>query len=750
MFKKLMIKVFYSLLVLGILTSCTSQNKSTPAYLNPELSFEERAADLVSRLTLEEKVAQMDRDAPAIERLGVEAFNYQGEALHGIAEAAGGKYMPATSFPQSIAMGSTWNPDLMLRVATAISDEGRAFYNLGEMDISFWSPNINMLRDPRWGRNDEAYSEDPWLMSRIAVAFVKGLQGDHPLYLKTIASPKHFVANNSEFNRHDGNSEVSERWLREYYFPSYKACFHEGGAFATMCAYNRVNGVPACGNNWLLNKVLRDEWGFKGYVVSDCGAIGDIYEHHKYVETPEEASALAVRSGCDLNCGYVYEDALLNAVKQGLISEEELDISVQRLFLARYKLGMFADPEDIPYTSLGADVVESLENRELALESARESIIMLKNEKNTLPISGKVKKLAVIGPNADNVVLGGYSGKPTRRVSVLRGLREHLGERVEILYERGCNITTPEKIDFDPDEVVGFKGPEEELEELIMIREAYLKETAEMDDVLIGRAEELAAEVDQVILVMGTNGFISREESDAEDLRWPGNQGELIKRVHKANPNVVLVLVNGFQITINWEKENIPAIIETWYAGQEQGLAIAEVLSGAYNPGGKLPVTYYRSEDDLPPIEDYDITKGRTYWFFEKEVLFPFGHGLSYTSFEYNNLTTDTESFPASSPTVTVSVEVQNSGPVKGDEVVQLYIKDIHSEEVQALKKLRAFKRVTLEPGESKTLEFSFDEEDFRFWSEKKQDWVLEPGDFEIQVGSSSEDIRLQQLVSAT
>lgn len=724
-----------------------NRQKSSMDYLNPDISFEERASDLVSELTLEEKVAQMTNNAPAIERLGVEAFNYQGEALHGIAEAAGGKYMPATSFPQSIAMGSTWNPGLMLRVATAISDEARAFYNMGEMDISFWSPNINMLRDPRWGRNDEAYSEDPYLMSRIAVAFVKGLQGDHPIYLKSIASPKHFVANNSEFNRHDGTSDISERWLREYYFPSFKACFHEGGAFATMCAYNRVNGVPACGNEWLLNKVLREEWGFKGYVVSDCGAIGDIYENHQYVPTPEEASALAVRSGCDLNCGFVYEDALLKAVNAGLVTEEDMDRSVERLFLARYKLGMFAAHGDVPYDAIGEEAIESKEHQLLATEAARESIVLLKNEENALPVSKDVKTLAVIGPNADNAVLGAYSGKPSHRISVLQGLKAKLGESLEIFYERGCNITTRDKIDFNPDEVVGFKGPEAELEELNMIHAEYLKETREKDEVLIRRAEELAGKVDQVILVMGTNRFISNEESDAENLNWPGNQGELIKRVYHANPNVVLVLVNGFQITMNWEKEHIPAIVESWYAGQEQGVAIADVLFGDYNPGGKLPVTYYKSEKDLPPIEDYDITKGRTYWFFEKDVLFPFGHGLSYTTFDYGNLHADQTSFSTSSPALSVSVEIRNTGPVKGDEVVQLYLKDLESEEVQALKKLRDFNRVSLDPGESRTIEFQLDEEDFQFWSEKKQGWYMESGEFEIQVGSSSEDIRLRMTI---
>lgn len=728
------------------LFSCTEPH-STPDYLNPELSFEERSEDLASRLTLKEKAGQMSNNAPEIERLGVPSFNYQGEALHGIAEAAGGKYMPATSFPQSIAMGSTWNPTLMEKVANAISDEGRAFYNMGEMDISFWSPNINMLRDPRWGRNDEAYSEDPFLMSRIAVAFVKGLQGEHPVYLKTIASPKHFVANNSEFNRHDGSSEVSERWLREYYFPSFKACLQEGGAVATMCAYNRVNGVPACGNDWLLNRVLRNEWGFEGYVVSDCGAIEDIFENHKYVPTAEEACALAVQSGCDLNCGYIYEEALLKAVKKGLLTEEDLDRSIQRLFLARYKLGMFAEPEELPYNAIGAEVVESEAHRELALEAALESIILLKNEDRTLPISGGGKKLAVMGPNADNPVLGAYSGKPSRKISVLRGIREQLGDQMEIHYERGCNITTPDKIDFDPDEVVGFKGPEAELEELQMIREEYLKETSESDEVLIKRAEKLAAEVDQVVLVMGANRFISHEESDAKSLEWPGKQGELIRRVYAVNPNVVLVLVNGFQILLNWEKEHIPAIVETWYAGQEQGIAVAMVLSGEYNPGAKLPVTYYRSEKDLPPIDDYDLTRGRTYWFCEKEVLWPFGYGLSYTFFDFSKLKLDRLSMTAEEPSLKVTFEIKNTGELQGDEVAQMYVSNMNSKEIQALKKLRSFQRISLQPGERQTIQFELKKEDFSYWSEKTGDWYAEPGHFEIQIGSSSRDIRLKESV---
>jgi len=736
------------LLLLVVCVGLTAQ-ETTPDYLNNELNFEERAKDLVSKLTVEEKIAQMSNGAPAIDRLGVPAFNYQGEALHGLAEAWGGRLMEATSFPQSIAMGSTWNPDLILEVATAISDEARAYYNVGEMDVSFWSPNINMLRDPRWGRNDEAYSEDPFLMSKIAVSFVKGLQGDHPIYLKSVASPKHFVANNSEFNRHDGTSDVAERWLREYYFPSYKACFHEGGAFATMCAYNRLNEVPACGNKWLLSTVLRDEWGFEGYVVSDCGAIYDIYENHKYVKKPEQAAALAVKSGCDLNCGNVYEEALQKAYKKGLISEEYLDKAVYRLFLARYKLGMFAPEGDVPYDTIGRDVIESEKHRLLAHKAARESIILLKNDKDLLPFSDDVQSIAVIGPNATEAVLGAYSGKPSRRISTLDGIREKVADKIEVHYKRGCNITTPDKIDFDPEDIEEIKYiPLYEQEEVLRIHEEYKKETRETDEVLIQRAEKLAGKVDRVVLVMGTNRFISTEEADAENLSWPGNQGELIRRVYQANPNVVLVLVNGFQITMNWEKENVPAIVEAWYAGQEQGHAIADVLFGDYNPGGRLPVTYYKSEEDLPPVGDYDITKGRTYWFFEKDVLFPFGHGLSYTSFEYSNLKVSDKTIKISeSGELTISVDIMNTGELKGDEVVQLYLKDVESSVIQPVKELRGFKRISLEKGDKTSVTFNLSNEDFRYWDESSKDWSIELGKFEIQIGASSSDIKLKESI---
>jgi len=711
-------------------------------------------------MTLEEKVAQLNSIVPAIERLDIPHFEYHNEALHGISEAPGGVLARATSFPQAIGMGSTWNPDLVHEITTAISDEIQAYRNLGKMDPSIWSPNINMLRDPRWGRNDEAYSEDPYLMSRIAVAYVSGIQGDHPKYLKSVSAPKHFVANNSEYNRHDGNSEVAERWLREYYFPAYKACFQEAGAFSTMCAYNRVNGIPACASEWLLTKVLRDEWGFDGYVVSDCGAILDIFENHNYVETAEEASAIAVKAGCELNCGPVYEAALLDACKAGLISEDEISTAVERLFVARFKLGLLADPEEFPYYDISEEVIESEKHQKLALEAAREAIILLKNEDDALPLSRDINSIAVIGPNADKCQLGSYSGIPSRRISVLQGIQEKVGDKIEVFHERGCNITFKDKINFSPEEwIEPEEGKDQVSQEQIyatsvqdiefkMLYDEYLENIEETDEALMARAIDLAKTVDQVVLVMGTNRFVSNEEADAEDLNWPGMQGELIKKVYEANPNVILVTVKGFQIKLNWEDENLPAIVEAWYAGQEQGHAIADVLFGDYNPGGRLPVTYYKTEDHLPHIGDYDITKGRTYWFFDKEPLYPFGYGLSYTTFKYSNLTVNAKEFSnAKDMEILVSLDVSNTGQVGGDEVVQLYVKDIESSVIQPEKELREFKRISIAAGETKTVQLQLSYDDFTFWNENTGDFDIEEGKFEIQVGGSSQDIRLSERI---
>lgn len=744
-------RFIYSIFCFFLIFSC---RENQPRYLDTQLSSEERALDLVDYMTVEEKILQLGSYAPAIERLGLSAYNYQAEALHGLAEAAHGRLMEATSFPQSIAMGSTWNPNLMKDVAIAISDEARAYHNLGEMDITFWSPNINVLRDPRWGRNDEAYSEDPYLMSRMAVAFTQGMQGDAPNYLKTIVTPKHFVANNSEYNRHDGTSNISERWLREYYFPAYKAAFQEGGAFSTMCAYNRVNEVPACSNEWLLTQVLRNEWGFEGYVVSDCGAISDIFHQHRFTDDQVQAVAEAIKAGMDLECEgggdeqELYSKYLMKAIEEGYLKEEDLDDRLVNVIKGRILLGDL-DPEDRrPYRTLGRENIESEKHQNLALQAARESVILLKNEDDFLPLSKDIESLAVIGPNADKVVLGAYSGKPSYTTSVYEGLKAKLGNEIEIFYDKGCATIIKDESMFKELEAWGKYVEDTEREEYEMMKAELEEEFAYDDEERIASALALAAKVDKVVMVMGTNRFVSNEESDAESLDWPGRQRELMQKVMAVNPNVVLVLVNGFQITMDWEVENIPAIIETWYAGQAQGSAIADVLFGDYNPGGKLPVTWYLSEDDLPHIGDYDITKGRTYWFFDKPVIYPFGYGLSYTSFDIENLELSTSSLTMSQDIdFSARVTIQNTGDVAGDEVAQLYIMDIESEVIQPKKRLKRFKRVSLKPGESKTLTFNLSQEDFQYWKETDKDWGIEPGEFEIQLGVSSEDIKLRSTI---
>ncbi len=755
-----------------IFISC-SQKESFP-FRNTELSVDERVQDLISRLTLKEKVSQMSHLAPAIERLGIQAYEpilrnplskeswwdeeeikemetdrprenwekfeegdcldggWWSEALHGVARAG-----LATSFPQSIALGSTWNPELIEKMNDVASTEARIHNNVYNKKLTYWSPTINILRDPRWGRNEESYSEDPYLLSRMAVAFVKGFQGDHQKYLKAIATAKHFVANNSEYNRHNGSADISERWLREYYLPAFKAAVTEGGVYSIMSAYNAVNDIPVSANNWLLDEVLRKEWGFEGYVVSDCGAVSDVVHQHKYETEPEKAVALTAKAGTDLECEtceteqFMYDKYLLNAVRKGYISEEEIDKNVTRLFRARLLLGEFDPPEDVPYTQIPESKLDCQEHRDLALEIARESIVLLKNDNNTLPLDkNSVKRIAVIGPNADIVELGGYSGSPSVEISPLEGIKNKMEGKAEVVFSKGCSIQGKEEIDWDDENDRPIFNVLDETES-------------------IKKAAELAAGCDVAILVVGTNLSVANENADRANLELPGNQLELIKKVYKANPNTILVLVNGMPLSINWADENIPAILEAWYAGQAGGAAIADVLFGDYNPGGKLPVTFYKGVDEFPPLDDYDITKGRTYWFFQGDDLYPFGHGLSYTTFEISGLQLSSEEFRLSDTEgISIQISVKNSGELAGDEVVQVYIRDLESAFTQPVKRLRKFKRINLEPGVQKTIEFILQKEDFSFWNPEQKDWMVEEGDFEIQVGNSSSDISQKMTIN--
>lgn len=684
-------------------------------YQNPGLNVDARVNDLVSRMTLEEKISQMMNTAPAIDRLGIPAYDWWNECLHGVGRAG-----LATVFPQAIGLGATWDEDLILRVSTTISDEARAkhheFLRNGSrkryQGLTFWTPNINIFRDPRWGRGQETYGEDPFLTGKIGVQFIRGLQGNDPKYFKTIATVKHFAVHSGpEPDRHSFDAVTDERDFRETYLPQFEMGIKEGKAYSVMCAYNRYNGETCCGSDALLNGILRTEWGFEGYIVSDCGAIADIYRGHKVVATAEEAAALAVKSGTDLECSNVYR-SLKDAVSKNLITETELDIALKRLFIARFRLGMFDPPEMVTYSKIPYTELDSEKNKALAKETALKSIVLLKNEKNILPLKKNFGTVAVIGPNSDEsfVLLGNYNGTPSDPVTPLRGIKEKLTGFSEVLYAQGCNWAAG---------MPGQKSAEE----------------------LKAEAMDVAKRANVIIMCMGITPRLEGEEmrvniegfkgGDRTRIDLPDVQQQLIKDIHALGKPVVLVLLNGSALAINWEKDNIPAILETWYGGQAAGQALADVIFGDYNPGGRLPVTFYKSVNDLPDFSDYKMAN-RTYRYFKGEALYPFGYGLSYTTFRYSKF--NTAKTLRTGDTVNVSVTVKNTGKIAGDEVVQLYLSDLSASVPVPIRALKAFKRIHLLPGEEKIVSFKISPDAFSVIDEQNKR-VIKPGIFEFTIG---------------
>lgn len=683
-------------------------------YTNPDSPIEARVADLISRMTLEEKVSQMIHDAPGIERLGIPPYNWWNECLHGVGRAG-----IATVFPQAIGLAATWNMELMHQIAVAISDEARAKHhdalrqgNHGQYyGLTYWTPNINIFRDPRWGRGQETYGEDPYLTARMAVVFITGLQGTDPTYLKLIATAKHFAAySGPDLDRHHFDAQVGERDLQQTYLPAFEASVVEAKVYSVMGAYNRLNGDPCCAHSRLLQEILRDQWGFEGYVVSDCGAIHDIYAHHKYVDSASAAAAIAVKRGCELNCGRVYP-ALLIAVEQGLIDEADIDLALTRLFVARFRLGMFDPPERVPFSTIPVEVNDSPEHRALALRAAQESIVLLKNEDHFLPLQrAKLKTVAVIGPNADDlkVLEGNYQGTPSKAVTPLEGIRNKVDPKTEVLYAKGCDILS--------DRIAGFD-----------------------------EAVALAQRADVVIYVAGLSQLIEGEEgqieglpegmrskADRDDLDLPGVQESLLKALHTTGKPVVLVLLNGSAVAVNWADKHLPAILTAWYSGEEGGTALADVLFGDYNPAGRLPVTFYKSADDLPPFENYTM-KDRTYRYFRKAVLYPFGFGLSYTTFAYHNLTLNLKRIQPTEK-LKLTVDVQNTGQRAGDEVVQVYLSDMAASVPVPIRQLVGFQRVHLAPGETQTLTFTLIPRQYALIYDDGRR-VVEPGAFQVTVG---------------
>ena len=714
-----------------------AQEIAIPKYSNTSLDFETRASDLVLLMTLEEKISQLGDGAPAIPRLNIQEYHWWNECLHGVARAG-----TATVFPQAIGMAASFDTNTMREVADIISDEARAKHHEAQRNknyniyngLTFWSPNINIFRDPRWGRGHETYGEDPYLTGQMGMQFVKGLQGNDPKYFKVIATAKHFAVHNGpEPNRHSFNVLPSKRDLWETYLPAFKDLIVDAKVYSVMGAYNRVDGESASASWMLLSDILRKQWGFEGYVVSDCGAINDIFDSHKIVNTQEEAAALGIRRGCDLNCGSVYQRALKKAVSQGLIGIKEIDLSVYRLMLARMKLGMFDPTELVPYAQIPFELNNSRAHDDMALKMAHKSMTLLKNN-GILPLNKNlIKKIAVIGPNADNInaLRGNYYGSASNPVTIINGIKAKAGTEIEVVYHKGVSLVTSQNKD-----------------SLVLSKE-ILKDIETADVALfVGGLDATweGEESNEMRAHNGEDGFLG---GDRTKIELPEVQLNALKAMTKTGTPVVFVLLAGSAVSFNGLEQELEGLLAAWYPGQRGGDAVADVLFGEYNPAGRLPVTFYSSTDELAGFEDYNMRagKGFTYRYYNGEALYPFGHGMSYTKFKYSEMTIDKTNI-VKSDEILVSVKVKNSGVLDGEEVVQLYIKDVESTTWMPLKQLREFKRISLKKGEQKTVEFKLKAiEDLRHYDATKQSYVVEPGDFEIQIGSSSKDIRLKKII---
>lgn len=673
------------------LIAISAEAQSKYPFQNPELTIDERVADLVSRMTLEEKASQMQNISVAIERLGIPAYDWWNECLHGVGRS-GDK---VTVFPQAIGMAATFDSEALQMMGEITSDEARAIHHQALRDgkfgvqykgLTFWTPNINIFRDPRWGRGQETYGEDPYLTGLLGSAIVRGLQGDDPKYLKTSACAKHYAVHSGpETGRHEFDVTVDPYELRDTYLPAFRELVVEAGVTSVMCAYNRYEGQPCCGNDQLMMFILRDLWNFDGYVTSDCGAIDDFYKFHKTHPDESAASADAVIHGTDLDCGQVYK-ALVDAVKKGLITEKQIDVSVQRLFGIRFKLGMFDPAENIKYAQIPYSVLECDKHKKHALKMARESIVMLKNENNFLPLKKNLKKIVVVGPNGDDkdVQLGNYNGFPSEIVTPFEGIKRK--SSAEVVFLRGTNYTT---------------GTEQDM----------------------AQVEQAVKGADVVIYVGGISPRLEGEEGDAgrekldgfhggdrTSIALPEIQTQMMSRIKKTGVPLVFVSMSGSALGFEWEAANANAVLQAWYGGQSAGEALADILFGDYSPSGRLPVTFYKNDKDLPDFLDYSMNN-RTYRYFKGEPLYPFGYGLSYTTFEYDGF-----KIPSKMNTkgqITASVRVKNTGNVDADEVVQLYVSYENSDLRRPIRSLRGVKRINLKKGESKQVSFDLSAKDF-------------------------------------
>lgn len=746
-------------------------------YKDTTRSFEERAADLVSRMTLEEKIMQVSNNAAAIPRLGLPKYDYWSEASHGFFGPFETKEMDATSYPVCLAMSQSWDREKMKEVASAIGDECRALHNTEGIELHMWCPTINMARDPRNGRSDENFGEDPYLGGKMAASYIQGIQGDGEKYVKVVSTPKHYALNSSENNRHTGSSNVDEATLREYYAKVFEYAIREGKAQSIMTSYNRINGVPASVNDQLLTTFLREEWGFDGFVVSDCGAVADCYVNpmfapmsgglgHYYCKSMEEASALSLIAGTDMSCGAEHKKALLNAVQQGLISEDVIDRAIIRALTSRFRLGLF--DENVPYDKLGKDYVASKAMADLSVDMANDTIVLLKNDKKLLPIDkSKVKSILVVGPNALYRQLGGYSAggmvETLVNVMALDGVKNEVeGSGIEVKYEKGWCSDKEYKAGGVIDMLPGFDPADMIMDlDFAAMANAFGGEGKEPrfpvndpdyqgdDEKLIARAVEAAKQADLVIVVAGTDDVTASEEHDRELMSLPYGQDEKIQKILAANDNTVVVLTTLGGVTGEFF-DKAHTVVNAHFAGQAQGTAIANVIFGKVNPNAKLTATWYRNMEDLPHVNDYGIKKqdtqskkGRTYMYFDGPVLFPFGHGLSYTTYQYSNLKLDKAEYDAND-TVNVSVDVTNTGEVDGKEIVQVYFSKVlqgKQRDNKPARQLKGFAKVELKAGETKTVTIPVALKEVTFWSNLKKKMVVENGTYAVEVGASSADL---------
>lgn len=704
-------------LLMAVLPTHAQETKGYP-YQNPDLPIEERVSDLLSRLTLDEKVQLMKHQSPAIPRLGIPAYNWWNEALHGVARTP----ERVTVFPQAIGLAATFDTQGMLTMADMISSEGRALFNEALQGgkgvaqyrgLTYWTPNINIFRDPRWGRGQETYGEDPHLTGQMGMAMVRGLEGNDPHYLKAVACAKHFAVHSGpEGNRHSFDARPSIFDLWDTYLPAFRDLVTKAHVHGVMCAYNRLNGQPCCGNDPLLVDILRNQWQFDGYVTSDCWAVHDFAHNHKTHPDDIVAASDAMLAGTDLECGNLYQ-LLAEGVRKGLHSEREVNVSARRLLTILFRLGMF-DPQDrVPYASIGRDVINSDAHKQHALRMARESIVLLKNDRQFLPLNEKkIKRIAIIGPNADNEAtpLGNYNGTPLETVTPLKGLKRRLGNRVTIDYYPGTGIVDKLK-----------EGPS-----LSQVAKA-----AGHADVIIF-VGGLTADYEGEAGDAGAGGYAGFASGDRTTLDLPPVQIEMLKALKKTGKPLVIVNMSGSTMTYNWESRNANALIQAWYGGQAIGDALADVLFGTYSPSGRMPLTAYCSDDDLPPFESYSM-ENRTYRYFKGEVRYPFGYGLSYTTFGYSAL--QCNEAVNTGEDLEVSVKVKNTSKREGDEVAQLYLSHPQDGNIRRpICALKGFRRVHLQPGEEQTITFRLTPEDLAL-TEKNGNLTETAGQVKIFVG---------------